>query len=134
MKFFISMINHPAYSTYLVLGVFAVLIALLYGKTLPNDFIYDDYQQIKENKYIQSLVYLPKVVTGCTWEHAFGQCEGRALYYRPVQNLSYLITYQISSSPWAFHLVNLLYLYGIGTLLFFVGKAITRNTLFAFVA
>lgn len=120
--------------TYLVLAIFAVLIAVFYGATLQNGFVYDDKQQVQENRYVQSLRYLPKVVTGCTWEYAFGQCKDRALYYRPVQSLSYLLTYQISSAPWVFHLANLLYFLAVVFLIFLLAKALGFHDLFAFVA
>jgi hypothetical protein len=111
----------------------AVLVILFYGNTLRNGFIYDDFQQVVENDYVHSLKYLPKVVTGCIWEHAFGGCKGRAIYYRPVQSLSYLLTYQISSKAWFFHLVNLLYFFLVVVLVFVLAKMLTENFVFAFI-
>lgn len=119
---------------YKLLLVLAVLVVIFYGNTLKNGFIYDDYQQIVENEYTQSLKYLPKVVTGCIWEHAFGGCKDRAIYYRPVQSLSYILTYQISSKPWAFHLVNLIYFLIIVFLIFILAKVLTENSVFAFIS
>jgi len=119
---------------YKLLLVLAVLVVIFYGNTLKNGFIYDDYQQIVENEYIQSLKYLPKVVTGCIWEHAFGGCKDRAIYYRPVQSLSYILTYQISSKPWAFHLVNIVYFLIIIFLIFILAKVLTENSVFAFIS
>lgn len=117
---------------YLALLIFAVFVGIFYGSTLKNGFIYDDIHQVVENTYIHSLRYLPKVVTGCIWEHAFGQCKDRAIYYyRPVHTLSYLLTYQISSEPWIFHLVNLIYFFIIVSLIFVLVKILTNNFIFS---
>ena len=117
-----------------VIAIFIALVAMFYGSTLKNGFVYDDKQMIVENEYIHSMEYLPKVVTGCMWESAYGQCKGRSLYYRPMQSLSYLLTYQISSDPWIFHLVNLIYFTIIVSLIFFLTKILTNNFLFSFFA
>jgi tetratricopeptide (TPR) repeat protein len=115
----------------LVLGIFAVLTVLFYGNTIANGFVHDDVGQIVRNEYIQSLQYIPKVVTSCIWESQMGDCF---LYYRPIQTLSYLFTWQMSSSPAAFHVVNILYFFGVISLVFFVGRALTGSALFAFIA
>jgi len=109
-----------------------VLILLFYGNTLFNGFVLDDRAVIVENPYVQSLQYLPKVVTGCIWEVQLGGCEGTTLHYRPVLSLSLLLTWQISSQPWIFHLVNLLYFYAVVSLLFIVIKTLTKNRVLAF--
>ena len=130
-----NLIKLAAQKQWLVFVFFAVVIGVFYGNTLRNGFIYDDVQIVPNNPYIQSLKYLPKVVTGCMWEHTYyDQCKGRALYYRPVHTLSYILTYQISSSPWFFHLVNLAYFFAVVSLLFILGKILTKNFILSFVA
>lgn len=115
--------------------LFAVLISIFYGNTLANGFIYDDVLIVPQNPYVQSLKYLPKVITGCMWEHTYyDQCKDRAIYYRPVHTLSYILTYQISSQPWFFHLVNLFYFLAIVSLIFILGKILTGNFIFALVS
>jgi len=117
--------------TLLALVVFAVIVAAFYGNTLGNGFVYDDNPQIVENPYVQSFSYLHKVVSGCAWESVLGTCDG-AYHYRPIQNLSFLLTYQVSSAPWLFHLVNIIYFYLLVALVFLLFRLITRNTLLAF--
>ena len=112
---------------YIALAVFAVFIAVFYGNTLFNGFVLDDKMVIEENQYVQSLQYAPKVITGCIWESKLGECKGNTLHYRPIQSLSYLLTYQISSKPWFFHLVNLLYFLIAVYLVFILIKLITKN-------
>jgi len=117
--------------TLIALGFFAVLVIAFYGNTLGNGFVYDDNPQIVENPYVHSLKYLPKVFSGCAWESVLGTCQG-AYHYRPIQNLSFLLTYQVSSSPWLFHLVNVVYFFIIVALIYFLIKLITQNKLLAF--
>jgi len=117
---------------YIALVVFALLIAVFYGNTLWNGFVLDDRPQIMENPYIQSLQHLPKVVTGCIWEAQLGSCKGTTLHYRPVISLSFLLTWQISSHPWVFHLVNLLYFFAVVSLLFIFIQVLTKNRVLAF--
>ena len=116
---------------YLVFLALAVLIAVFYGNTLKNGFSHDDIGQIVQNKYVQSLEYLPKVITGCTWEFVFGGCDG-SNYYRPLHSLSYLLTWQISSQPWFFHLVNLFYFWFSASLVFVLIKKLTKSFILAF--
>jgi len=120
-----------AHPNYAIFGILAVLIVLFYGSTLTNGFIHDDIGQVVNNEYVHSLSYAPRVVTGCIWEFELGDC---ITYYRPIQSLSYLLTYQISSAPWVFHVVNLLLFFLVTSLVFILGKILSRNTLFAFLA
>jgi hypothetical protein len=85
-------------------------IAIFYGITVSNGFVLDDWPVVVDNPYVQSLRHLPRAITGCIWEAQLGTCQGTTLHYRPWHTLSYLLTWQISSQPWAFHLVNLAYL------------------------
>jgi len=117
-------------SNYLILAVFAVLILLFYGNTLFNGFVHDDIAIIVQNEYVQSLVHLPRAITGCILESALGDCTDS--YYRPIQSLSYLLSYQISSSSWFFHLVNLLYFLSAAFLIFILVQILTKDSLLAF--
>ena len=120
------------HSTASTLVFLAILIAAFYGNTLGNGFVMDDTLVIEGNEYIHSLNHLSKVLTGCTWEHAMGGCDGLSHYYRPIFSLSLLLTYQISSQPWIFHLVNLALYWGVVSLLFLFIKILTRNLPLAF--
>jgi len=119
---------------YLAAIIFAFLIVLFYGNTLFNGFVQDDISMIEKNAYIRSLKYLPKVVTGCIFEYVNKGCKGRTFYYRPIQYLSYFLTFQISSEPWIFHLANLIYFLVTVFLVFTLAKIITKNFIFAFIS
>src|SRR3972149_6062727 len=107
--------------------VFGVLIAAFYGNTLQNGFVLDDKMVIVENPYVQSLNYLPKVATSCIWEYALGGCQNQTDYYRPIQTLFYILTYQISSSPWFFYLINLLCFLVAAFVIFVFTNTLTKN-------
>ena len=55
-----------------------------------------------------------------------------AAYYRPTQNFSYLLTWQISSEPWFFHIVNLFYFLTAAFLVFVLIKKLTNNFFISF--
>ena len=118
---------------YLFLAIFAFFVVLLYGNTLRNGFVHDDIAVIVENPFVHSLNYLPKVITGCIWEYSFKGCEGTT-YYRPIQTLSYLLSWQITQSPWFFHLLNILYFLAAVFLVFILSKLLTKNFLISFLA
>jgi tetratricopeptide (TPR) repeat protein len=119
--------------TYLVLVVLGLLIALFYGNTLTNGFVLDDFGAIVKNEHVHSLKYLPKIITSCLWEAVDGSCKGTLYpYYRPMHFLFLLLPYQISSEPWIFHLVNLLFLLGAAFAVFLFFRTLTKNFSLAF--
>ena len=118
------------------LGVFlllTVMVGVFYGNTLLNGFIHDDHGQIEQNIYIQKWGYLPRVLSGCIWEAALGDCKVSS-YYRPIQSLSYLLTYQVSPNPWFFHLINLLYFTISSFLTFILVRLLAKNFFVALVS
>jgi len=115
----------------IVFIVFGIVIAAFYGNTLKNGFVHDDIGQVVQNEYVHSLQYLPKTVTGCTWEYVFGGCKD-SNYYRPFHSLSYLLTYQISPDPWIFHLVNLLYFLTAAFLAYILINKLTKSFILSF--
>ena len=119
---------------YIALVVFVFLVALFYGNTLSNGFVLDDLPQIVENPYVHSLCYLPKVITGCIWESDLGSCKGNTIHYRPLYSLSFLLTWQVSSQPWFFHLVTLIYFLIAAYLVFIFIRRLSGNFIIAFLS
>jgi len=117
---------------YFAFAIFFILIAVFYGNTLFNGFVLDDRAVIRDNPYVHSLEYLPKVFTGCIWENAIGGCKGKTLHYQPLHTLTYLLTWQISSSPWFFHLINLLYFLTAVLLVFVFVRTLTDDFYLSF--
>src|SRR3989338_3134192 len=124
----------PKQQTLAAVALFAVLVLVFYGNTLGNGFVMDDTGQIERNFYLQSLENIPRVFTGCIWEAANRGCEGRSFYYRPIHYLAMMLTYQISSEPWIFHFMNLLYYAIIVFLVFILTRVLTKNFWTAFFA
>jgi len=117
---------------FLIFIVLGLVVFVFYGNTLKNGFVLDDLPQIVENPYVHSLSYLPKVITGCIWESDLGSCKGNAIHYRPIQNLSFLLSWQISSHPWFFHLITVFYFFIAASLVFIFTKLLSKNFFVSF--
>jgi len=87
-------------------AVLVVLVAVaVHANTLLNGFVYDDLHQVLEDPRIRSLSGLPDIFSSGVWSFKWGPSS----YYRPMMQLSYLLTYQLAElTPWAYHLVNVL--------------------------
>lgn len=113
------------------LGPRAVALALAglavacYAGTLGHGFVYDDVQNVVDNRWIRSVRYLPQVL----FSHAAGFDDRFATgYYRPLMHGVYLATYQVAGlRPWAFHLVNVLLHAAATVLAFLVVGALVRR-------
>lgn len=112
--------------------LFGIIILFLYGSTLGHGFVHDDKGQIVENPYVHSLKYIGRAFSGCIWEGQMA-CESSA-YYRPLHNLSYIVTDVISSSARWYHVVNLMYFLITATLVFGLMRHVTKKTGLAFMA
>lgn len=104
--------------------LFAIIIALFYGNTLGNGFVYDDVTFISQNEVIQKVSNIPKILTGCLTDNSFGNCKQEGVYYHPFLFLQFLFNYQISHSAWFFHLVNLILFFIDAVLVFWLLKAL----------
>ncbi|MBI2011739.1 glycosyltransferase family 39 protein [Candidatus Daviesbacteria bacterium] len=112
--------------------IFALLIAIFYGNTLSNGFVHDDVWQVETNKNIKSIQKIPKIFSGCIGEDLIGSCSERGYYYRPLQNISYLLIYQISDQPWMFHFLNITLLFILSLVVYLFFKLILKKWKFAF--
>jgi len=92
-----------------------------YANSLPNDFVWDDGQLIKDNLFIRSLNHLPQIFTTDLHHFSF---EG-SNFYRPIQTISYLLDYQLwKLRPFGYHLTNLILHLISAILLYFLIKKI----------
>ena len=96
----------------------AIIVGLFYGNTLRNSFVHDDVWQVEQNPRIRSFGSIGEVFTGCIAQDILGGCEDRGFYWRPTQSFFYLLTYQVSAAPWAFHLANLIFFWVAGVLVY----------------
>jgi Tfp pilus assembly protein PilF len=96
-----------------------ILVAFgAYFNTLFNDFVFDDVENVLLNRWIKDIRYIPEIFS----THVAGFDRGFATsYYRPMMHLMYMFTYFISGlTPWAFHLVNIVFHAGVSILVFLI--------------
>ena len=83
-----------------VFVVLTLLASLVYLNALPNQFVFDDYELVVENRQIRSLTKIPDIL-------GFGDAPRR---YRPVRFVSYSFDYFFFGlDPRGYHLFNLVY-------------------------
>lgn len=118
----------------LVIGLVILVVSVVYGPSLRNGFVHDDEGQIVQNPLVQDLQYTARAFTSCIWEVQLGTCRGTTSYYRPLQALSYIISWTVASQPSFFHLVNLLYYLGLAMVVWLFLRAVLPDTLASGVA
>jgi tetratricopeptide (TPR) repeat protein len=86
-----------------------LLVAVAFGVSLQNEFVWDDLSLIVNNPKINlSLKEIPSVFTTPLWELA-GFQESRQVYYRPIAYLYSVLNYKIwGLNPFGFHLTNII--------------------------
>ena len=118
---------------WIMIGVLVILPFLVYLNCLHNDFVYDDFHLVSQNRGIQGLHKLPFI---------FG-VEKKAGSYRPVRMASYALDYFLNQNLWGhleglnpfgFHFSNLVYHVITVLLVFLVINALTDNIRVAFLA
>jgi len=104
----------------------AILVLLVYARGLTGPFLYDDQFYVVENPAVQSLAGALK-----TFGHPSAADDtGHFTYqvYRPLMPLIYALIRAVSgSSPFGFHLVNLILHALCVLLLFFLFRRLTEN-------
>src|SRR3989338_8432758 len=76
------------------------------------------YANSMKSRVLKSFGSIGEVFTGCIAQDILGGCEDRGFYWRPTQSFFYLLTYQVSAAPWAFHLANLIFFWVAGVLVY----------------
>jgi protein O-mannosyl-transferase len=99
--------------------------ALVYANALRNDFVFDDVQLVKDNDAIRSIRSVPEIITGNLW----GILGKASNYYRPLPPLLYMATYGLFGlTPWAFHLLNVVFHAGVSILVFLIASRVLRRS------
>lgn len=109
--------------------VYPLLLVVLcfgvYANGLSGDFVWDDQVQLFRNTRIRTLESIPHAFTSSLWSFMYSQDPSSSnsvfdLYYRPLQEVIYILVYQVSGlSPIAYHLANLI-LHSAATVLVFL--------------
>ena len=114
--------------------ILAAVAALPYLNSLPNSFVYDDFDQVLANPYLRNFHHLREILTSSVWSF-MGDFRGSTNYYRPVMLLGYLLCYQtFGPNAWGFHLANFLVNVGVVLLVFLVTLRLFRSTSVAMAA
>ncbi len=93
----------------LCLAAFAVYVPCLDG-----EFLWDDHFLVGNNPFFKSPIFAVEVFRRYLFLDSF------AVYYRPVQNLSYMLDYWLcGTAPFGYHCFNVLY-HGLGASLLFL--------------
>jgi len=87
--------------------IILVIGFLVYVNTLPNQFVWDDEEQIVKNPLVQNLSNLPLIFKSSTFYGGGGAPTG--WFYRPMMTLSYLLNYWAwGGRPFGFHLFQVI--------------------------
>lgn len=102
-----------------VLLLMLVAALLSYGPALQGSFVWDDHMLVESNPAIRSPVMLGEI-----FRH-YLSFNSPATFYRPVQNVSFLLDYWVwGLDPFGFRLTNLLLHAGNGWLLYLVLRTV----------
>lgn len=90
-------------------ALFIFLIALAgvlsYANSLRNEFVFDDRALVVNNEYIRDAKYAPEIFSSDIHRK---ETNSKGTFYRPVQNLSFMLDYALwKLNPLGFHLTNL---------------------------
>lgn len=111
--------NHPHKSKAILILLVVFISFGVYANSLFNDLVYDDIQQVLENRWIRNVQYIPDILSKNVW--AFEREEAGWHYYRPLMHLVYMANYHIFGlRPWGFHLVNVIFHTSISVLVFLI--------------
>ena len=110
--------------SYLIIIILLVSFAI-YFNTLFNGFVYDDVQNILENRWIKDIRYIPEIFSS----HLAGFDSRYATsYYRPIVHILFMISYYVFGlKPWGFHLVNIILHSGTSILVFLITSRLLRE-------
>ncbi len=112
----------------LLLVLFALII---YANSLKGDFVWDDGQLVRSNKYIKSWHYVEKIFTR-DWGAGGGVTYS---FYRPLAIFSYLINNMMTGyDVLYYHLTNVLLHAVTALVLYLLVRTITAEPLIAFLA
>lgn len=116
----LRLLRHPmaALAAFLIAGLLA------YAPALNGELIWDDEYLVGQNPFYQSPVFAIEVFRHYLFFDSF------SIYYRPVQNLSYMLDYWVwAGNPFGYHLTNVLLHAASGFLLFRVLRRLLEGLL-----
>lgn len=110
-------------------AVLAVLIALAYGGSIGNEFVFDDAIFMERDERVQSFGDARRLLTEPLW--GFQDAHGRGgihQYYRPLQLLPLVIANEwFAGAAWPCHAINLAMHFGVSLLVFALLAGVTTE-------
>jgi protein O-mannosyl-transferase len=111
--------------------VLALVVLCFYGNVYDNALLYDDEFLILRNEYLRSLHWLWHIFSSSLFSGALEPNQ----FYRPLQNVLYLIVYQIAGlSLFGFHFLNVVLHIANACLVYVVGCRLRFNACAVFIA
>lgn len=112
---------------YQIALIFGAIGILVFGRSLVNGFVGDDFSQIVNNPVIHSLSNLPLYFQGGTFYVDGGIAPLYGVYYRPMMTTVFAIIYSIfGQHAFYFHLIQLLFHIGCAVLVFLIFRLSVR--------
>lgn len=111
-------------------GTLSLLVFAVYSGSLRNGFVHDDHLLVERNVVVRTLDPIEHL-SASFWSRWKNETE----YYRPLATWSLALDRSIhGTSPWGFHLTNLLLHAGNAILLFFLLRRVSSDAVAPFVA
>src|ERR1700722_13693237 len=123
--------NNPVLPSFDMIAYFALILAVLifYGNIYDNALLYDDEYLIQKNQYLRSWLSISEIFTHFVTDGA----HRAGLFYRPLQNLLYLIVYQIGGvALLGFYLFNVFLHATNACLVYALGRKLKFQTMAVF--
>jgi tetratricopeptide (TPR) repeat protein len=107
----------------------------LYINLLPNEFVFDDYHFIINNRWINDWRNLPDIFFSPVFSSlpADQIAKSDPNFYRPIFHIFLMFGYLISGmEPWGYRIVNIITHATISIIVFFIAKSLLREGLVEF--
>ena len=115
----------------LALALLVIACLIVYNNSLSNEFVYDDFATIVENKHLQH----PGNFLAALFNHSYFKVASLEASYRPVATLSYFLIYSVAElDSFYFHLASLLLHMFNAMLVYWMANLVLQNRLQALIA
>jgi tetratricopeptide (TPR) repeat protein len=109
-----------------LLILIAAVAILIFVRSLPYAFVYDDELQVLENPWIRDWSQVLRFFSTHVW--AFARTQTISNYYRPLHMVTYAVAYSIGGlKPHVFHLINILIHALCSVTVVLIGFRLSRN-------
>jgi tetratricopeptide (TPR) repeat protein len=115
----------------LPIALLVLVCLIVYSNSLSNEFVYDDFGSIVENRYIRQ----PGQFLSSLFNQSYFKTAGLEASYRPVATLSYFVIYTFAElNPFYYHLASLVLHTLNAVLVLWLANLVLKNLLGALIA